>query len=465
MRDKCIALLVVVAGLISSSLLAEETVERWFWPLGESAGEVILRPGYVENPVHKNVFLNHDYFIAGSAGQPVYSPVDGVIIHTSPFELIYPSNYESMSFHTYDSFLQLKEESSDPILNERNLTAGIGIQAHDGSYRVWFSGLADLQVEKGQRIAKGELLGTMGYIRTFLHQPCIQISKSGVKPDLGLYLLGEDNSAFYTSLPKPVSIDPKKPIEGKQLTAAWEIFSQAILEDHPAMLDSSLKQAFSAVLASYRPDEAIAFNAYQFASLLKKAVATLHCTHTKIRFVNSGSRYPVPPLDLALHGGEVFVFWDKRSTKTIAPGTKVVAINGKPVAEIISELCAMISVDARSEAVQLEIVENYFAILLPVLFEYPELWEYGLANSNEDVQQEVISCLNPEEVSDEAVLAEWQKIETPTFEVLDASTAVLTLWSVDQARDHETVAGWFKELQERGIANLILDLRDNGGGI
>ncbi|HOE07778.1 MAG TPA: hypothetical protein PLU33_09070 [Treponemataceae bacterium] len=84
---------------------SDDEADRWFWPLGDEAGEIIMRPGRIMNPVSGEAFYNYDYYISSTEGQPVYSPVDGYVSNTSPYHIIFPDAMQSGNFSSIEDFL------------------------------------------------------------------------------------------------------------------------------------------------------------------------------------------------------------------------------------------------------------------------------------------------------------------------------------------------------------------------
>ena len=99
---------------------SDDEADRWFWPLGDESGEIFLRPGYVENPVHGNMFTNADYYINGEYGIAVYAPEGGIINNISLFSLPYPDAVSSWSWDDMDDFKKTQQKKNDPLMIKSN---------------------------------------------------------------------------------------------------------------------------------------------------------------------------------------------------------------------------------------------------------------------------------------------------------------------------------------------------------
>ena len=433
--------------------------ERWFWPLGDSSGDVIMKPGRILNPVYGNLFNNYDYYIAGTSGQPIYSPVEGYISSTSPYKLLAPDATYEWSFSSIDDFNEMKEQSTNVFFKEDNLTKTIYIVSSLNTQPVFISGFSTIAVREGQRVRKGEYIGDMGYIRTFSTRPCIQISS----PHVGLFLLGEDNSAVFASLPKAVTFNPKTIVSLPVMHEAVDIFSTSILNDHPALLDTFVMDSFKKAGQDLNASLYENMPAVDFLYQLRLAVAQLHCTHTAIQAKGSGIYMLEWPLNLVIHDNKAYVINDRRGNLDIPVGTRVLAINGHSVQNLLDKQTAVISADSRSDQVRREIASTQIGRIVSLL-KFPAVYEYRLLMNDGSERIVSIPRLTPEQINDDTLFPEWYNIEPASYEVLNPSTAIIRLNEIDQVADQELVTGWFRDLAEKNITNLIVDLRGNGGG-
>lgn len=190
----------------------------WIWPLGsdeseQADGEVVLRPGNVENHVYGNVFANENYLITANEGSPIYAPVDGTVDHVaividshSLHGVMFMYDFEDIDLAEWEKLLRddciedLKKFTSPSFTPENVASKIISIKLNDGK-TLWIAGFLDIDVEAGQKITKGQQLGTLGYNPMHYNEPSLQLSlstKEGRRSsELGEFLLGEDNSHFF----------------------------------------------------------------------------------------------------------------------------------------------------------------------------------------------------------------------------------------------------------------------------
>lgn len=454
--------LLVLAFLlcVDLTLLSAQNADRWFWPLGDDPGKVIMKPGKILNPVHGNVFFNYNYFIAGKKGQAVYAPVDGYVRDVSLYILSYPDGETMWGFNSLEDFYELKKKSSDSLLLETNLTSSVGIVAASNQQAVYISGLTNIKVKEGQRVKRGDYLGDMGYNPTFSNEPCIEIES----PDVGLYLLGEDNSALFANLPKAVVFDPKARLSLAQMQPAVKLLTTSVLEDHPALLDTKLKINFENAARTLEASLYEGMPASDFLYQLRVAVAMLNCSHTAILAQGTGQYMLEWPLDLLVHEGKAYVLWDRRGKNEIAVGQEILAINGRPVKELYSNLAGIMGTDSSSGEVHLEKAATLFNRIMPMLG-LPALYEYQLLHSDGSQSTVSLPRLDPKVLDDSKLYAEWMAREPlKSYEIFNENSAIIRLNYIDEVADQTPVVEWFRDLSEKKIGNLIVDLRGNPGG-
>ncbi|MCI1779565.1 MAG: S41 family peptidase [Bacteroidales bacterium] len=175
------ALLIVAVGMASGKnmRMPGNSKDLYLWPVSGKVGTGLLYGPqcYIGKELN---FSN--LFITGKEGQEVYSPVDGVITFISMG--YYESLDYSLAFRTKPaSFDMMKNElMKDKGLVERYdkkfVTGGIGIRTAKGK-QIYINGLSGGEVFKtGQKIAKGQVIGHMGYAFHKINKPCIWLSVS-----------------------------------------------------------------------------------------------------------------------------------------------------------------------------------------------------------------------------------------------------------------------------------------------
>ena len=176
-------------------------------------------------------------------------------------------------------------------------------------------------------------------------------------------------------------------------------------------------------------------------------------------------------LPLSVHWSErgAFVLKGYGDAADIPPGTRIIAIDGRQADALMDDLMSATTHDGRIRTgVMREATGNYYAELL-----------YRMKGSRDVFHLVLESGQGQRTVRDVAGVSPSERASTPspdpspvaTLEWLDAATAYLNVPSFSNAKYRKagadynaTIQALFDQLQQRGATDLILDLRENGGG-
>lgn len=453
--------------MMQFNVFSEESPDRFFWPLAKESSTVLLRPGLCVNPVYENSLTNLDYFISGVQGEPVYAPESGVVDWGNEYGILFPSGYESYSFSTPDEVRKAFERHKNPIFSETNATKDLVLHMADGR-RLYIYGLAERSVEKGTALQRGQQIGTLGYIPTFSKDPCLSLSlvtKNGQTDEaLGMLLLGENDQEFFASLKTRKALyNPDNMLTVEQARDAWKTLSTAILEDHPALCDKELIEPVSASLLEGEKKITGPITAGALRTLMQTTCAKLNCSHTKIKPFDTSWQTGFFPVELVLHEDRCYVVFDKRKNQELPVGTEIFAINGISVQDWIQRLQPLVNCDSRTESVRREYLERNFVSMLET-YMIPTtkiaVTYSGKNSSRTELSIPVLTTAQRAEVS----WPSWMLSNQGTLTMEKDNTAILKIWSIDQATNKKEIIEYFKRISESNVKNLIIDLRGNQGG-
>ncbi len=208
-------------------------------------------------------------------------------------------------------------------------------------------------------------------------------------------------------------------------------------------------------------------------------LATIRCNHTKAEYPASLETFrrqqPTHlPVRVRIFGNRMFVATSFRGQ--IARGEEIVSINGRPAAEIITRLARFAAIDGFTDFSRASLLESDSDLMgsdldhyWPIEFGFAERWDFALRLANGDRHS---TSLAPIRYSDwQALSGDTTQIDFRTgasWSMLDDSTALLRLRSFVNYRtpiDADSLyRSLFAQFRARKVAQLIVDLRDNGGG-
>lgn len=215
----------------------------------------------------------------------------------------------------------------------------------------------------------------------------------------------------------------------------------------------------------------------EFARIAAPAIAAVGCGHTRLMTPNDYWLTAPPklfPLHLKFIEDKIYVDKLNESAPGVTPGSEITDINGRPVPEITATLTSIIPADGFNHSLRRNRLGPAFAKNYGLWFGFPDKFEisYVPPESGETrkasldgiTYSEVVAQMSPNE---RFVLEPGP--ENLQFEVLERDdAAVITIGSFVYYNNMDTfytfVDSAFTTIHERGIENVLLDLRGNFGG-
>ncbi|HEX3047296.1 MAG TPA: S41 family peptidase, partial [Bacillota bacterium] len=282
--------------------------------------------------------------------------------------------------------------------------------------------------------------------------------------------------------PKPISLHT---YSVKQLKEDFEQFQNTIKTNHPMLYtnQAELNELFinQAQLLKGPMGE------LEFYRILAPIVAKLNCGHTRLglsgengSFYYQSSRYL--PLQLKVIHSRIYVVQSLSKAK-LPPGSEILSINGRPTVEIIQALLNNISADGANLSKKYYEMNHSFNDLYFTYIETPKQFvityiaphdSTGLDARNAIAKKVTLTAVNKgklgELIWNQSPPQKENEGLSPYWSQFTKNYALLTIESfgfynsAPQQQFKTFIDQFFNELAEAGLANLILDLRDNWGG-
>ena len=222
---------------------------------------------------------------------------------------------------------------------------------------------------------------------------------------------------------------------------------------------------FEAMRASQR-DKITEMSEYDFHQLLAPVIGKMNCGHTYITadIADTGNYLPinVKVIDKAIYVAEDF------STAALEKGTKIHSINGQNVADIIDDIYTSLTSDGGNiSAEQAKLNSDFgnyhsFEVVYHNFIASPKIFHISYSKSSD---KKVLQTSFPA-----GKYTPYQEKNTSLSFAFKDNYATLTVphFSTYQTAQFDSFSilleTFFSELNNKGINNLILDLRGNGGG-
>ncbi|TAJ11759.1 hypothetical protein DMA11_15645 [Marinilabiliaceae bacterium JC017] len=161
----------------------------------------------------------------------------------------------------------------------------------------------------------------------------------------------------------------------------------------------------------------------------------------------------------------------------ITPGSEIISINNHLIDDITSESFRMISSDGYNTTFKYRQLEEEFAIYLYLLYGSTKSYEVKYRDYDSGIiHTNVFDALNLKKLEQMVANGELETPKDESFDDiyqlkhLDAHTSLLTVNSFNTEtpaltrRYFKFLKKSFREVKERGVQNLIIDIRENTGG-
>jgi C-terminal processing protease CtpA/Prc len=283
------------------------------------------------------------------------------------------------------------------------------------------------------------------------------------------------------------SYDPEKKIPLKNLKEDLLLMHSALREAHGAIDRytplSEWERQFDAALAALdRP-----MGEREFYLLLAPLVAAIGCGHTTIHpslawREHMRKKMPLFPFKLRFIAGRAYAQRNYSQFEKLGMGSEVTAINGMPMAEILSRMLAMITADAGIQTGKLIKLESsvYFGTWYNLLFgktnEYETVLRPQDGTPATTVKAAGITAADLNAVFTRRYPVAARIDTTAPIKLEYTATgqpviAILTIYTFNVAAYKETginysafLNGAIREIRDKDVRHLLIDLRYNNGG-
>ena len=436
--------------------------DNYLWPVeGKKAGEGILyKPqSYIGKELNANNLI-----VAAPLKTNILAPVEGTV---TMFSYVSRSalNYSTMYGKTPTDFHQDSlyfAESGVSDVQFLNLT--IGIQTAEGT-KVYLEGLRPSKPFKtGQKVQRGEIIGTAGHFYKKINEPCIsiEISKRGIAAD------PMTPFGLKTTFQAP-DLQRKTAFTKEEATEDYNILIAALKEGFPGLYDYVSEAEFERATTSKRESfgEMVSFSELEKAICF--TIGLIRDSHTAL--MNPSNENPrFSTIDFGIQGDSMIV------TRTgLADGKylgkRILTVDGIPcdsmkalVRNYFNRFDGFIESYPDFEFLcQLDL--RYCRFIQPDASNYDVLVEFANGETKlfKGGSYKVTKCF-PRTTS-------WQKwyltnqLEPINFRMISDTTAYLGIRDFDLNQvEVEQIREHFAQMVSDGVTNLIIDLRNNHGG-
>ncbi|MEO1263973.1 MAG: S41 family peptidase [Bacteroidota bacterium] len=248
---------------------------------------------------------------------------------------------------------------------------------------------------------------------------------------------------------------------------------EALEKSHPGMhrftpkeaMDEAYSQTISAITNT---------SLIKFYGEVSKLLSLINCGHTQAELSNSTLDPYINdllriPFNVSFLERKMVVSKDFSADQKIERGAEIISIDGINSEDVVSKLFERINGDGFVQSFKYEFLELYFWLLYPLYLTdtgLPQSYTIEYKKPFEEARHKVVvKGLSPIDIEEKKV-EENQGSESRSL-ILEHDFALLTIKSFSGGRFdnyYSFLKKSFKTINESGVKNLIVDLRDNGGG-
>lgn len=265
------------------------------------------------------------------------------------------------------------------------------------------------------------------------------------------------------------SFDFNKKYTIEQQRYDLKILKEVLQKAHPGIYWYTTKEKFDAKFNSLYKNITSEKNEYQFLLYILPLLEEIHCSHTWWRLSEDFEKYKTTylkrfPINVKIIDKKLYVKDNFSSDTTIQAGEEIIAINGLKIPKLLETFSEFCWVDGINKNGHFALGELQFKTLIEFYFNFPNNYQIAFGKSQTKVKQ--LSPLSFEEYGSK-YYQKYPKISSKRISVIDSlNTAVLTYddFMCDSTEFVQFTNESFKLIQDKGIINLIIDVRKNSGG-
>lgn len=253
--------------------------------------------------------------------------------------------------------------------------------------------------------------------------------------------------------------------------------------NHPSLYwyttKDSLDNAFNNIIQSLQDSLA----EREFKNLTAKIIAQIHCGHTAVRFSKKYSnqafnKMPQFPISLKVWDDSAVVLRTSRPNDSVLTrGTIITSINNLPTKKIIDSMKLFLSTDGYADIFKTQVFSFNFPVWYRNVFGVDTVHQIKyIAPNGEEKTEQIKSYLLEKDSLQKAINTAYQKLSNKEIRknkkqairsfFVDSSlkTGIMRIKSFSGGRLKSFYRKTFRFIKKNNIKNLVIDIRENGGG-
>lgn len=287
---------------------------------------------------------------------------------------------------------------------------------------------------------------------------------------------------------------PERKYSADELKEDVQVMEQMLKENHPSLywytskdeVDASFQRTYARLTDS--------LNEIQFRTVIAETIFPIRCGHTSVRFSKNYYRYTdglrmktFPLIAKVIDDSSLVVTTNiNRRDSFIRTGTLLRSINGLSARTIIDTLLPLVSIDGNAKNFSYQNISNNFSTYYNMRFGLQDKYSITFVNDKGIEQQRIVDLYDPAKdtlrrrpVNFNATVQQQQPPREPELSERQRRLQRIRSFSIDSTGTYATLRissfstglskhflkRSFRTLQKKNIQHLIIDVRNNGGGL
>ncbi len=276
-----------------------------------------------------------------------------------------------------------------------------------------------------------------------------------------------------------LTYNPANTLAVHLLQEDFTLLRNALEEGHPALYWYTPKATMDSLFdAAYQQLNRDMTEAEYFA-IVNPVVSGINCGHTVMRLSKDFEKHfqsqaRVLPFSVAAIEDKLYVRSNRSADTTLKRGTELISINGHPVDSLFNVFMQHTAMDGYNKTGKVRYTEIKFATYYYTLFEEADTFQVVCVKKGGDTTQVSLPARVLKKPTLKAAIKKGSsgpsvKDATLKLRIMegDSSIAIMTVNSFSGLLTptfNRFFKKSFKELEEKNIQHLVIDLRDNSGG-